>query len=151
PILAQAEGTDGQAGIILATGGASVPTVSPKASRVAGALTNQQETRLRALHPLARRAIDRRLRVTLGGDMMTYVWNLNGQAWPEVTPLEVKQGERVEITFENRTPMTHPMHLHGHVFQVTAVGGATGSGARRDTVLVSPKQTGEVEVDALHA
>src|SRR5262245_1217762 len=74
PILAQAEGTDGQAGIILATAGAAVPTVSPKASRLAGALTNQQETRLRALHPLARRSVDRRLRVMLGGDMMSYVW-----------------------------------------------------------------------------
>ena len=83
--------------------------------------------------------------------MMTYVWNLNGQVWPQITPLEVKQGERVEITFENRTPMTHPMHLHGHVFQVTAVGGATVSGARRDTVLVSPKQTVKVEFDALYA
>jgi len=151
PILAQAEGTDGQAGIILATAGASVPTVSPKASRLAGALTNQQETRLRALHPLARRSIDRRLRVTLGGDMMSYVWNLNGQVWPKVTPLEVKQGERVEIAFENSTPMTHPMHLHGHVFQVTSVGGQATLGARRDTVLVAPKQTVKVEFDALYS
>jgi len=150
PIIAQAEGTDGQAGIVLATAGTTVPTLSPKAPRVAGALTNQQEARLRALHPLARRPIDRRLRVTLGGDMRTYVWNLNGQVWPKITPLEVKQGERVEITFENQTPMTHPMHLHGHVFQVTAVGGAPVSGARRDTVLVSPKQTVKVEFDALY-
>jgi len=150
PVIAQAEGTDGQAGIVLATEGAAVPTLSPKASRVAGALTNQQEAKLRALHPLARRPIDRRLRVTLGGDMMTYVWSLNGQVWPKITPLEVKRGERVEIAFENRTPMTHPMHLHGHVFQVTSLGGPAVLGARRDTVLVAPKQTVKVELDALY-
>jgi FtsP/CotA-like multicopper oxidase with cupredoxin domain len=150
PVIAQAEGTDGQAGIVLATGGAALPTLSPKASRVAGALTNQQEAKLRALHPLARRPIDRRLRVTLGGDMMTYVWSLNGQVWPKITPLEVKRGERVEIAFENRTPMTHPMHLHGHVFQVMSLGGPAVLGARRDTVLVAPKQTVKVELDALY-
>src|SRR5262249_21291448 len=63
PVIAQAEGTDGQAGIVLATAGATVPTLSPKAPRLAGALTNQREARLRALHPPARRPIDRRLRV----------------------------------------------------------------------------------------
>jgi FtsP/CotA-like multicopper oxidase with cupredoxin domain len=56
--------------------------------------------------------------------MAAYVWSLNGQVWPKITPLEVKQGERVELTFVNQTMMTHPMHLHGHVFQVTEVGGA---------------------------
>ena len=150
PIIAQAEGTDGQAGIVLATTGATVPTLSGKASRPVGGLTNQQESRLRALRPLARRPVDRRLGVALGGDMMTYVWSLNGEVWPKITPLEVKQGERVEITFENRTPMTHPMHLHGHVFQVTEVGGVAVRGARRDTVLVSPRQVVKVELDALY-
>jgi FtsP/CotA-like multicopper oxidase with cupredoxin domain len=70
--------------------------------------------------------------------------------WPQVTPLEVRRGERVEIAFVNTTGMTHPMHLHGHVFQVTAVDNARVPGARRDTVMVTPGQTVKVEFDALY-
>ena len=33
--------------------------------------------------------------------------------------------------------MAHPIHLHGHVFQVTAINGQALHGAVRDTVLVS--------------
>ena len=54
-------------------------------------------------------------------------------------PLEVRAGERVEITFEDRTTMAHPMHLHGHHFQVVAINGERFAGAMRDTVLVPPR------------
>jgi FtsP/CotA-like multicopper oxidase with cupredoxin domain len=150
PVLAQGEGTDMLAGIVLATPGAEVPRLPPKAKAVAGALTNVQERRLQARQPLAPRAIDRRLRVTLNGDMARYVWTLNGQAWPRITPLQVKQGERAEIAFVNETGMAHPMHLHGHVFEVTEIDGTRLPGARRDTVLVLPRQTIKVQFDAAY-
>jgi FtsP/CotA-like multicopper oxidase with cupredoxin domain len=92
--------------------------------------------------------VNRTLQVTLDGDMARYAWALNGQAWPNVTPLEIKQGERVELVFTNQTGMSHPMHLHGHVFQVTEIDGTPFSGATRDTVLVSPRQTVKVQFDA---
>jgi FtsP/CotA-like multicopper oxidase with cupredoxin domain len=38
----------------------------------------------------------------------------------------------------NASMMTHPMHLHGHVFQVVAINGSRINGAVRDTVLVPP-------------
>jgi len=38
----------------------------------------------------------------------------------------------------NHTMMAHPMHLHGHAFQVMALNGAPLAGAVRDTVLVPP-------------
>jgi FtsP/CotA-like multicopper oxidase with cupredoxin domain len=82
--------------------------------------------------------------------MAAYVWSLNDQVWPKITPLEIKQGERVELSLVNRTLMTHPMHLHGHVFQVTEIGGARVQGAKRDTVMVIPQQTVKVEFDALY-
>jgi FtsP/CotA-like multicopper oxidase with cupredoxin domain len=150
PVLFQGEGTRLRAGIVLATPGAPIPTVSADAPSAAGALTNTQEARLRAAQPLAERPVDRRLRVALNGDMGRYVWALNGQRWPQITPLEVKTGERVEIAFANETGMAHPMHLHGHVFQVTEVGGRRVRGAKRDTVLVGPKQTLKVELDAAY-
>jgi FtsP/CotA-like multicopper oxidase with cupredoxin domain len=150
PIIAQAEGTDMLAGIVLATAGATVPALSARASKPGGALANGQESRLRAVRPLARKPVDHRLSLTLGGDMAAYVWSLNGQVWPRITPLEVKRGERVELSLVNRTLMTHPMHLHGHVFQVTEIGGVRLRGAKRDTVMVIPQQTVKVEFDALY-
>ncbi len=150
PILAQGEGTNLRAGLLLATPNAAIPVFSQKADTVAGALTNAQELRLRSARPLPAKSVDRTLQVTLDGDMARYAWALNGQAWPKVTPLEVKRGDRVELVFTNRTGMSHPMHLHGHVFQVTEIDGTPLSGAMRDTVLVTPRQTVKVQFDAAY-
>jgi len=148
PVLVQGEGTDMLAGVVLATPSATVPALDPKAANTAGAFTGELERRLRAARPLAARSVDQRIRVSLGGDMAKYLWTLNGQAWPKITPLEIKQGERVEIALVNETAMSHPMHLHGHVFQVTEINGQKVSGALRDTVTVLPRQTVKVQFDA---
>lgn len=148
PLLAQGEGTDKQAGIILATKGVELPQLSPKADKKAGALTNGQEYRLTALRSLPKRQVDLAFIVELGGDMVNYVWTLNGESWPEVTPLVVEEGQRVAITFKNSTAMAHPMHLHGHVFQITSINGREIEGAVRDTVLVMPHSTLTIQFDA---
>lgn len=145
PIFAQGEGTDMQTGIILSTPETHTRKLNPKAAQKAGAFTNKQETLLRALAPLSAKKIDRKVNIELGGDMANYLWTLNGQAWPEVTPVLIKKDERVEITFKNLTAMTHPMHLHGHVFQVTEIDGKQFNGAVRDTVLVGPKSTVKIQ------
>jgi Multicopper oxidase len=44
-----------------------------------------------------------------------------------------------------------PMHLHGHVVQVTEIDGTPLSGAAPDTVLVTPRQTVKVQLDAIYA
>jgi FtsP/CotA-like multicopper oxidase with cupredoxin domain len=44
--------------------------------------------------------------------------------------------------------MAHPMHLHGHAFQVTALSGAPLAGAVRDTVLVPPMGSVTIAFDA---
>lgn len=148
PVLAQGEGTNMLAGVVLATPGATVPPLSAKVAKAAPPFSGEQELRLRAARPLTERPVDRRLRVALGGNMAAYTWTLNGQAWPKITPLEIKKGERVEIAFVNETGMAHPMHLHGHVFQVTEIAGTPVSGALRDTVSVLPRQTIKVQLDA---
>jgi FtsP/CotA-like multicopper oxidase with cupredoxin domain len=48
------------------------------------------------------------------------------------------KGQRVEIELVNHSMMAHPIHLHGHAFQVVAIDGRTIQGAVRDTVLVPP-------------
>jgi FtsP/CotA-like multicopper oxidase with cupredoxin domain len=60
----------------------------------------------------------------------------------------VSAGERVELVLHNMSMMTHPMHLHGHSFQVVAIDGKRFAGALRDTVLVPPMKTVTVAFDA---
>ncbi len=79
--------------------------------------------------------------------MMGYVWGMpiNGQGG---APATVARGERVELAMRNETMMAHPMHLHGHSFQVTEIDGQRFSGALRDSVLVMPNSTVKVVFDA---
>ncbi|MFO0995064.1 MAG: multicopper oxidase family protein [Alphaproteobacteria bacterium] len=148
PILAQGEGTTKQTGLVLATPKASPSPIAEVAGAPAPALDYAQERLLKASAPLARRTVDRSITVGLDGDMMRYVWSINGETWPRVTPLRVKHGERIELVFDNKTAMAHPMHLHGHVFEVTELGGAPVSGPKRDTVLVLSRSTAKVQFDA---
>jgi FtsP/CotA-like multicopper oxidase with cupredoxin domain len=54
----------------------------------------------------------------------------------------IEPGERARLRFRNTSRMFHPMHLHGHTF------GLVAGGARKDTVIVPPKQTIDVDVEA---
>ncbi len=95
------------------------------------------------------RKADRRHTLNLTGTMAGYSWSLNNVVWtPETPPLPVAQGERVELLFVNQTPMPHPMHLHGHEFQVVEINEQKLSGAVRDTVLVPPGHRVVIAFDA---
>lgn len=149
PILAKGEGTDKQAGLILAAKkGEAFSGLPERVSEKAGALTNGQELHLHALQPLPNKLVDKQILVELGGNMAEYVWTVNGQAWPEITPIVVEKGQRVEMVFKNISSMSHPMHLHGHAFQVTAIDGKPLNGAMHDTVLVLPQSTVSIQFDA---
>ncbi|STX50157.1 Copper resistance protein A [Legionella busanensis] len=148
PILAQGEGTTLQTGLILATPKASIPLLKEQASRQAGALNYDQEFQFKALKPLAQKTPGQRLTVNLEGDMMRYVWTINNQKWPEIKPLKVDENKRVEMIFNNKTMMAHPMHLHGHVFEVTEIDGKKiNEGLLHDTVLVLPNSSVKVVFD----
>ena len=151
PILAQGEGTKLLGGVILTTKGASVPKLSRNASVSTAALDNTQEKKLRAINPLSYRSIDRTLPAVLGGNMATYVWTVNGAAYPNSNSLNIKSGERVGMAFTNSTNMGHPMHLHGHDFQVLEIDGEKVSGALRDTLTVPPGSKMTVAFDADNA
>jgi FtsP/CotA-like multicopper oxidase with cupredoxin domain len=148
PILAQGEGTKLLGGVVLATKGASVPKLSRTASVSTAALDNTQENRLRALNPLSDRSLERTLPAALGGNMATYVWTINGAAYPNNDSLDIQNGKRVGIAFTNSTNMGHPMHLHGHDFQVVEIDGEKVSGALRDTLMVPPRSKITVAFDA---
>jgi len=150
PILALAEGTSLQAGVLLATPEAKMlkHSLAIRTQRTMGGLDNTQEIRLMAKEPLPDKPVQRSLPSVLGGNMTTYSWTINGAPYPNRNSLNVKEGERVELVISNTTGMSHPMHLHGHVFEVTEIDGQKIAGAKRDTILVPPKSTIKVVFDA---
>ncbi|MBB5373439.1 multicopper oxidase family protein [Acidocella aromatica] len=148
PILAQREGDVARTGLILATPSAKIFKFANQAATPAGACDTTLEANLRAQTPLAERPIDRVYQVLLAGSMAKYDWTINGQTWQTHAPLLVKQGERVALDIFNHSMMSHPMHLHGHHFQVIAINGTAFAGAMRDTVLVPPKSSMRIAFDA---
>ena len=138
PVLALREGTRERTGLILAPSGAEVSKLANQSDSTHPAFSGDvtMELALRARHPLDIRRPDRTHMVMLGGSMAPYSWTINGQLWGRHTPIAVLQGERVEMMFHNMSMMAHPMHLHGHVFQVVDINGTRIAGAVRDTVHV---------------
>ncbi len=149
PVLAVLEGERKQTGIVLLAGKGRVRRISGGAGTTSPALMLDLERSLRAVKPLADRKADRTYTINLTGVMQGYQWSINNVAWnKDVPPLMVTEGERVELVLVNQTMMSHPMHLHGHSFQVVAINGDRFAGAMRDTVLVPPKTTVTIAFDA---
>ncbi len=51
------------------------------------------------------------------------LWSWNSRVFPGISPLVVRQGDRVRIRIGNLTMTNHPIHLHGHSFEVTGTDG----------------------------
>lgn len=148
PVFARREGDVARTGIILAAPGAIIEKYAGIADEAEGAVDLSLEQQLVALAPLTSRSVDTSLMVMLGGAMAPYSWTLNDRTWERRQELEVRSGHRVSLGFMNHSMMAHPMHLHGHHFQVVAINGRRLAGAMRDTVLVPPMGTVTVEFDA---
>jgi FtsP/CotA-like multicopper oxidase with cupredoxin domain len=149
PVVAQVEAARFRTGIILATAGANIAKFSSIAERAQAHTDLDFELQLRAKRPLVEKRADRAFMVMLGEEP-GYRWTINGRIHGEHEPLVLRHGERVEMTFMNPTGMMHPMHLHGHHFQVVAIGRRSFSGAMRDTVIVPGHMPVTIAFDALH-
>ncbi len=144
PILALREGAKERTGIILATADASISKVRTTAADSGPVLDLALEETLRAATPLDQRAPDRAYSLALSGDMASYVWEIGSAEGP----MKVATGNRVELVMRNMSMMAHPMHLHGHHFQVVRINGKRINGAVRDTVLVPPMAEVAIQFDA---
>lgn len=71
---------------------------------------------------------------------------INGQPAPDVPPLQVTEGQSVQLHIVNDTDEYHPMHIHGHVFTLLTRDErpVTGSPIHLDSVLVGPHETYDV-------
>lgn len=141
-LVASAEGKQGQALAVIRTGAGRPPTADVKVRELSGKVL--LGTALSAVESarLDRRSADRTHDLVLGGTMAPYRWTINGKTFPDIDPLRLIQGERVRLRFVNQSMMFHPMHVHGHTFALRS------GGARKDTVIVRPMATLDVDLEA---
>ena len=66
-----------------------------------------------------------------------------GKKHGEDNPLTVGKGQRLRMQITNETMMLHPMHIHGHTWSLPG-----SAGLRKDTVLIKPMGSVEVDLDA---
>ncbi|GAA2820221.1 multicopper oxidase family protein [Streptomyces showdoensis] len=146
PLVALAEGKNatGMALVRTGSGAAPAPTVRPK--ELDGRLLTATQLRAADAVRLEAAKPDIVHRVDISGTMAAYDWALNGRRFdmddPTANPLLIEEGRRVRLEFVNRTEMWHPMHLHGHTYQLGA------AGPRKDTAIVLPGRTLSVDFDA---
>lgn len=79
----------------------------------------------------------RRIDIHLTGNMERFMWSMDGEKLSEnPEPYRFARDERVRLRLINDTMMTHPMHLHGHFFEI--VNGNSGHQPLKHTVRVLP-------------
>jgi CopA family copper-resistance protein len=84
-----------------------------------------------------RRPPSRTMEIHLTGNMERFMWGFDGRRFSElVEPIRFERNERVRVTLVNDTMMSHPIHLHGHFFEL--VNGHDGHQPLKHTVNVAP-------------
>ena len=81
--------------------------------------------------------VDKIFRMTLSGGMMgSPYWTINGMVYPNTDNIDIQESERIRFEYFNMSMMQHPMHLHGHFFEVVGSGRSTGIRIKKDTLLI---------------
>jgi multicopper oxidase len=142
PLVALAEGKTGRARAVVRTAAGTPPAEGALPRELARTPLTVAALRPRPDVALPPRGTDRTHPLVLGGGMMPYRWTVNGRTFDDGEALPLREGERVRLRLANRTPMFHPMHVHGHTFAVAA------TGVRKDTVIVRPREVLDVDLDA---
>ncbi len=147
PILAQLESSRRRTGVILTSPGARVTRLADEAEAPVGFVDLSLDQALTAARPLAERPATASHQMVLGQDR-GYSWTINGKIHGSHDPIAARSGDRLELIFTNPTRMMHPMHLHGHHFQVVDINGWRFAGPMRDTVIVPPMAKVTVALEA---
>ena len=149
PLLALGERSNLRCGVVLRSNPMlMVPDMQPQTDQWTNRLDFTQEKRLRAERRLSPGAANNTIPVVLTGPAPKYTWGLNNRFYPYRDPYWVEEGQRVEMVFTNPTPMGHPMHLHGHEFQILEIDGESIDGAMRDTIYVPKDGNCRIAFDA---
>ena len=93
------------------------------------------------------RGPERSLGIHLTGRMERFMWSFDGMKMSDHhEPIPFLEGERVRINLINDSMMSHPIHLHGHFFEL--VTGKGDHSPRKHTVLVQPGGTASFDFTA---
>ncbi|MBK3564181.1 multicopper oxidase family protein [Streptomyces sp. MBT62] len=146
PLVALAEGKNANGLALVRTGSGSAPNATVRPKELDGMIMTASQLRAADDVRLESAKTDVTHRIKLTGNMMKYDWAINGTPFdmknPEAHPIVVEEGRRIRLDFVNTTQMWHPMHLHGHTYQLGT------SGPRKDTAIVLPGKTVSVFFDA---
>lgn len=94
-----------------------------------------------------RRQPTRTVEVHLTGNMERFMWSFDGVRLSEnPEPLRFERNERVRMRLINDTMMAHPIHIHGHFWEL--VNGHTGNHPFKHTVNVQPGGTVDLDLTA---
>lgn len=145
PIVAVPEGkTDPAAEAVLRTAAAATaPAVGSRPAELNGRTLAYHDLSATDAVRLPMRSPDRTESISLTEKSPGYINGINGVSFPDTAPIIVREGERLRLKVVNETMMFHPIHLHGHTFQLVGEGSA-----RKDTVNVLPMSTVEFDIEA---
>jgi multicopper oxidase len=145
PLVALAQGKNANGMALVRTGSGSAPKPTVRPAELNGMIMTASQLKATDDARLATKKAEQVHRIELTGGMAAYNWGINGKRFdmnnPAANPILVEQGQRVRLDFVNKTTMWHPMHLHGHTYQLGA------DGPRKDTTIVLPKKTVSVYFD----
>ncbi|MBD59931.1 MAG: copper-binding protein [Citromicrobium sp.] len=106
-------------------------------------------TDLKAKRMNPHREVDREMEIHLTGNMERYMWSFDGKKFTAVSddPIRFGYDERVRVKLVNQTMMAHPIHLHGHFFEL--VNGADHMHQPlKHTLIVQPGGTATFDLTA---
>lgn len=150
PLVAKPVDKKGHARALLRSGAGAAPRLDADLPELAGVATTVMELRPAASSRLSDREPTEQVALTLTGGMSGMSgmggmgdggWGINGAAFPDNSPIALREGARTRVAVTNATMMTHPVHIHGHTF-------ALPNGLRKDTVLVAPMQRLDLALQA---
>ncbi|MDH6522231.1 multicopper oxidase family protein [Streptomyces sp. SAI-090] len=146
PLVALAEGKNANGLALVRTGSGSKPSATVRPKELDGMIMTASQLRAADDVRLKSAKTDVTHQIKLTGGRDKYNWAINGKPFdmkdPEANPITIEEGQRVRLDFVNGTDMWHPMHLHGHTYQLGT------SGPRKDTAIVLPKKKLSVFFDA---
>jgi CopA family copper-resistance protein len=87
--------------------------------------------------------------IHLTGNMERYMWSFDGKKFSAVTdkPIRFAYNERVRVKLVNNTMMAHPIHLHGHFFELVN-GAQDDRQPLKHTVIVQPGGSAQFDLTA---
>ena len=95
--------------------------------------------------PQATQAIHADVEATMFVSELGGYYVINGKSFPDTQPIMVKHGQTVHIRLIGASEMIHPMHLHGHFFNLVAEDGhMLPQPIQKDTLSVTPGDTYDI-------